>query len=49
MTFREEHRLRMFGRRVLRVFGPVTDEVIGGWGKLHNDELHDLFSSSVQS
>jgi hypothetical protein len=46
MTFRERHRLRTFRKRMLRIFGPVTDEVIAGWGKLHNDELHDMFSSS---
>jgi hypothetical protein len=28
-----------------RIFGPKRDEVIGGWRKLHNEELHDLYSS----
>jgi hypothetical protein len=28
------------------VFGPKRDEVTGGWRKLHNEELHDLHSSS---
>jgi hypothetical protein len=28
-----------------RIFGPKRDEVTGGWRKLHNEELHDLFSS----
>jgi hypothetical protein len=33
--------------RVLRtIFGPKRDEVIGGWRKLHNEELHNLYSSS---
>jgi hypothetical protein len=42
----EEHRLRMFENRVLsRRFGPKRDEVMGGWRKLHNEELHDLYSS----
>jgi hypothetical protein len=36
LTLREEHRLR-------RIFGPKRDEVIGGWRKLHNEELHDLY------
>jgi hypothetical protein len=27
------------------LFGPKRDEVIGGWRKLHNDELHNLYSS----
>jgi hypothetical protein len=29
-----------------RVFGPKRDDVTGKWRKLHNEELHDLFSSS---
>jgi hypothetical protein len=42
---REEHRLRIFEKRVLRrVFGPKR-EVDGSWRKLHNDELHSLYSS----
>jgi hypothetical protein len=33
--------------RVLgRIFGPKRDEMIGGWRKLHNEELHNLCSSS---
>jgi hypothetical protein len=44
-TLREEHKLRMFKNRVLRrIFGPKKDEVIGGWRKLHNEELCDLYS-----
>jgi hypothetical protein len=32
--------------RVLRrIFGPKTDEMTGEWGKLHNEELHDLYTS----
>jgi hypothetical protein len=32
--------------RVLRrIFGPKRDEVTGDWRKLHNEELHNLFSS----
>jgi hypothetical protein len=39
--------LRIFENRVLRrIFGPKRDEVTGGWRKLHNEELHGLFSSS---
>jgi hypothetical protein len=46
LTLREEHRLRVFENRVLRkVFGPRRDEVTGGWRKLHDDELHNLYSS----
>jgi hypothetical protein len=28
-----------------RIFGPKRDEVTGGWRKLHNEELHCLYSS----
>jgi hypothetical protein len=46
LTLREEHRLRLFENRVLRrIFGPKRDEVTGEWRKLHNKELHDLYSS----
>jgi hypothetical protein len=42
----EEHRLRVFENRVLRgIFGSKGDEVTGGWRKLHNEELHNLYSS----
>jgi hypothetical protein len=46
LTLREEHRLRVFDIRVLRrIFGPKRDEVTGEWRKLHNRELHDLYTS----
>jgi hypothetical protein len=36
----------VFENRVLRrIFGPKRDEVTGGWRKLHNEELHNLYSS----
>jgi hypothetical protein len=45
-ALREEHRLRVFENKVLRrTFGPKRDEVTGGWRKLHNEELRDLYSS----
>jgi hypothetical protein len=45
LTLGEEHRLRAFENRVLRkIFGPKREED-GSWIKLHNDELHDLYSS----
>jgi hypothetical protein len=45
LTLREEHRLRAFEGRVLReIFGPKREED-GSWRKLHNDELHSLYSS----
>ena len=46
LTLRVEHRLREFENRVLRrIFGPKRDGVTGEWGKLHNEELNDLYSS----
>jgi hypothetical protein len=39
LILREEHRLRLFENRVLRrIFCPKTDEVTGGWEKMHKDE-----------
>jgi hypothetical protein len=29
----------------MRIFGPIRDEVTGKWRKLHNEELHNLYSS----
>jgi hypothetical protein len=44
-TLREEHRLRIFENGVLRrIFGPKREEDVS-WRKLHNDELHSLYSS----
>jgi hypothetical protein len=41
----EEHRLRVFENRVLKgIFGPKREED-GSWRKLHNHELHSLYSS----
>jgi hypothetical protein len=45
LALREEHRLRVSENRVLIIFGPRRDEVTGGWGKLHNEKLHNLYSS----
>jgi hypothetical protein len=42
---KEEHRLRVFESRVLRIFGPKRDEVAGRCNKMHNEEFHDLYSS----
>jgi hypothetical protein len=45
LTLREAHRLKVFENRVLRrIFGPKRDEVTGEWRKLHNGELHNLYS-----
>jgi hypothetical protein len=46
LTLLEEHGLRVFVKRVLRrLFGLKRDGVIRGWRKLHNELLHDLYSS----
>jgi hypothetical protein len=45
LILREEHRLRLFENRVLkRIFGQRRDEVTGCWRKLHNEDLHRLYS-----
>jgi hypothetical protein len=47
LTIWKEHRLGLFENRVLRrMFGHKRDEVTGEWRKLHNEELHNLYSSS---
>jgi len=46
LTLRKERKLRVFENVVLRrIFGPRKDEVTGEWRRLHNEELHDLYSS----
>jgi hypothetical protein len=48
LTVREEHKLRVFENRELRrIFGPKRVGVRGGWRKLHNDELHNLYCSQL--
>jgi hypothetical protein len=47
MTLRREHKLKMIENRVLRRTPQSrTDEMVGGWRKLHNEELHNLYFSS---
>jgi hypothetical protein len=42
LILREEHRLRVFGSRVVRrIFGSKRDEMTGGWRKLHKEEWVD--------
>jgi hypothetical protein len=46
---REEQKLRVFENSVLkRIFGPKREED-GSWRKLHNNELHGLYSSPILS
>jgi hypothetical protein len=48
LTLREERRPRVFENGVLRgVFGPKENEVTGEWRRLHNEELHDLYSPNI--
>jgi hypothetical protein len=48
LTVRVEHKLRAFENRMLsRIFGPKRDAVTGGWRKLHNEELHNLYFSTT--
>jgi hypothetical protein len=43
LTLREEHRMRVFEKRVLRgILRPERDEVAGGWRKLHDEKLCTL-------
>jgi hypothetical protein len=46
LTLRKEHRLRLFETGVLwRIFRLLKGEVTGGWRKLHNEGLRNLYSS----
>jgi hypothetical protein len=46
LTLKEEDRLRVLENRVLRkIFEPNREEVTGDWRKLHDKELHRLYSS----
>jgi hypothetical protein len=44
LTSREEHKLSVFEKSVLRIFGSKREEY-RLWRKLHNDEHHSLYSS----
>ena len=37
--------MRVFEKRVLRIFGSKKDEVRGEWRKIHNEELKDMYCS----
>jgi hypothetical protein len=43
LTLKEEHILRVLENK--GTFGPKRDEENGEWRTLHNEELHDLYSS----
>jgi hypothetical protein len=43
---REECKVSVFENIMLRrIYGLKRDEVTGGWRKLHDEELHNLYSS----
>jgi hypothetical protein len=45
VTLSEEHRLRVFENRVLRMtIGSNRDKIIGEWKRLQNAELYNLYS-----
>jgi hypothetical protein len=45
LILREEYKLRVLENRLQRrIFGPKREGITGGWRKLHNEELHDLYS-----
>jgi hypothetical protein len=46
LILREEYRLVVFENRLLgRIFGPKREKVVGGWRRLHDEELHKLYAS----
>jgi hypothetical protein len=48
LTVREEHKVGVFENMVLkRIFQRKRNGVTGGWRKLHNEELHDLYLSRI--
>jgi hypothetical protein len=47
-TLREVHKFRAFENRMLRrIFGPKREEVVGGWRRLHNEGLNNLYASCM--
>jgi len=48
LTLREEHRLTVFEKRVLRrIIGPKRNKIKGEWRRLHNEEFNDLYSPNI--
>jgi hypothetical protein len=46
LILKEEYKL-VYENRVLSRFSPESKEVTGGRKKLHNEELHNFYSSNV--
>jgi hypothetical protein len=41
LSLRDGHKIKVFENRVLRrIFGSKREEVVGGWRRLHNEDLH---------
>jgi hypothetical protein len=48
LTLSEKYKFRVFEDKVLkRIFGPKRKEVVEGLGRLHNEELPDLYPSNI--
>jgi hypothetical protein len=46
LKWRQENKLRVFENRMLRTtFRPKRNEVTGEWRRIHNKELHALYST----
>jgi len=46
LILREEYRFSVYENRVLRrIFGPKREEEAGGWRRLYNEKLHNLYVS----
>jgi hypothetical protein len=45
LTLREENRFRGLRTVLRRKFGPKKEEGVKEWGRLHNEELHDMYAS----
>jgi hypothetical protein len=45
LALREEHKLRVFENRVMRICGTKWKEMVEGWRRLHNEELRNLYAS----
>jgi hypothetical protein len=43
VTLSEEHKYRMFEKRMLRIFGPKGEKATESWRRLHHEELHNLY------
>jgi hypothetical protein len=45
LTLKDDHILRVFENGMLRrIFGRKREEVAGGWRRLHNEELHNMYT-----